>query len=108
MLNVDNLETILITLFLLLPPVVLGKCRSFCERHPSTVAFRTVPIGCLTMFLLTVLLGVAVSWFYHSILKIKPAEVHLESWTFNAVHLFSPGPDADKDDDDIRFIIPIQ
>ena len=27
MLNVDNLETILITLFLLLPPVVLGKCR---------------------------------------------------------------------------------
>ena len=68
------LETILITLFLLLPPVVLGKCRSFCERHPSTVAFRTVPIGCLTMFLLTVLLGVAVSWFYHSILKIKPLE----------------------------------
>ncbi len=36
------------------------------------------------------------------------AEVHLESRTFNAVHLFSPGPDADKDDDDIRFIIPVQ
>ncbi len=69
------LETILITSVLLLPPVVLWKCRSFCKRHPSTVAFRTVPIGCLTMFLLTVLLGVAVSWFYHSILKTKPPEI---------------------------------
>ncbi len=63
------LETILITLALLLPPIVLWRCRSFCERHPSTVAFRTVPLGCLTMFLLTLLYSVAVPWFYHSILK---------------------------------------
>ena len=35
------------------------------------------------------------------------ADVHLEPRTFNAVHLFSPGPNADDDDDDIRFIISI-
>ena len=33
--------------------------------------------------------------------------VRLEPRTFNAVHLFSPGPNADDDDDDIRFIISI-
>ena len=63
------METLLIALALLLPPVVLWRCRGFCERHPSTVAFRTVPLGCLTMFLLTSLYGVAVSWFYHSLRK---------------------------------------
>ena len=36
------------------------------------------------------------------------ADVHLELRSFNGVHLFSPGPTNGDDNDDIRFIIPIQ
>ena len=55
---------ILIILLLLLPPVVLWRCKKFCERHPSTVAFRAVPLGCLTMFLLMALGVIAVPWLW--------------------------------------------
>ena len=36
------------------------------------------------------------------------ANVRLELRTFNGVHLFSPGPDADDDRDDIRFFIRLR
>ena len=66
------LETILITIVLLLPPLVLWGCRSFCEKHPSTVPLRTVPLGCLTMLWLVLLYGTAISWLYHSVLETNP------------------------------------
>ena len=38
----------------------------------------------------------------------QQANVRLELRTFNGVHLFSPGPDADDDRDDIRFFIRLR
>ncbi len=61
---------ILIILLLLLPPVVLWRCKKFCERHPSTVAFRAVPLGCLTIWLLLALGTIAVPWLHFSWLLV--------------------------------------
>ena len=66
------LETIIITVFLLLPPLVLLGFKSFCEKHPSTVPLRTVPLGCLTMMWLVLLYGTAIPWLYHSVLETNP------------------------------------
>lgn len=66
------LETILITLVLLLPPLVLWRCKSFCEKHPSTVPFRTVPLGCLTMLWLILIYGFALHWIYDVLLECNP------------------------------------
>ena len=62
-------ETIIIIIALLLPPVVLWRCKNFCEKHPSTVPFRTVPIGCLTMFCLMLLYCSMVPWLFHKVLE---------------------------------------
>ena len=45
----------------MLPPLILWRCKGFCERHPSTVPFRTVPLGCLTMIVVEAVYVVAVS-----------------------------------------------
>ena len=67
-----SLETILITLALILPPIVLWRCRTFCEKHPSTVPIRTVPLGCLTMFGMMLLYCSAIPWLYYSVLEKNP------------------------------------
>ncbi len=67
-----TLETILITLVLLLPPLVLWCRRKFCERHPATVAFRAVPLGCLTMLWTVLLYGTTIPWLYYKVLERNP------------------------------------
>ena len=67
-----SLESILITLALILPPIVLWRCRTFCEKHPSTVPIRTVPLGCLTMFGMMLLYCSAIPWLYYSVLEKNP------------------------------------
>ena len=67
-----TLETILITILLLLPPAVLWGCRRFCEKHPSTIPLRTVPLGCLTMFWLVLSYGSAIPWLFYEVLKRNP------------------------------------
>ncbi len=67
-----SLGTILITLALILPPIVLWRCRAFCEKHPSTVPIRTVPLGCLTMFWVMLLSCSAAFWLYYSVFGTFP------------------------------------
>ena len=64
-----NLETLLIIGFLLLPPLVLWRCKRFCEKHPSTIPFRTVPLCCMTMLVAVALFGSAVVWFFKQVLE---------------------------------------
>lgn len=63
------METLLIIGILLLPPLVLWRCKRFCEKHPSTIPFRTVPFGCLTMLVVAVLLEDAVFWLFKTVLE---------------------------------------
>ena len=74
-------EEILIIFLLLLPPVILWRCKKFCERHPSTVVFRAVPLGCLTMWLLTLLCAMAMLWIFKA-LRTDPPE-----WLFGVWYL---------------------
>lgn len=64
-----SLEILLIFSFLLLPPLVLWRCRRFCEKHPSTIPFRTVPLGCLTMFAAAALLERAITLLFKTVLE---------------------------------------
>ncbi len=64
-----SLEILLIFSFLLLPPLVLWRCRRFCEKHPSTIPFRTVPLGCLTMFVAAALLERAITLLFKTVLE---------------------------------------
>ena len=64
-----NVEDILIAGILLLPPLVLWRCKRFCEKHPSTVPFRTVPMGCMTMVLTMTLFESAVAWLFKTVLE---------------------------------------
>jgi hypothetical protein len=66
-----SLDRILISIFLLLPPLVLWRCKKLCEKHPSTIVFRSVPLGCLTILLLPVFLGIAIA-FLCDIVETQP------------------------------------
>ena len=71
----DRLDVILILLIagvLLLPPLILWRFKGFCERHPSTVPFRTVPLGCLTMLVVETVYVVAVSLLFPKISGRNP------------------------------------
>ena len=63
---------LLIVGLLVLPPLVLWKCKGFCEKHPSTVPFRTVPLGCLATLGLEALFSSAVYWLFHKVLGRNP------------------------------------
>lgn len=64
-----SLETLLITGVLLLPPLVLWRCKRFCEKHPSTIPFRTVPLGCMTILAGAALFEGAVAWLFKQMLE---------------------------------------
>ncbi|MBP5672363.1 MAG: hypothetical protein K5787_15485 [Lentisphaeria bacterium] len=69
------LDNILISLFLLLLPLVLWKCKNTCEKHPSTIAFRSVPLGCLSMLLLPTFAAIVIGFLY-DLYETNPA-----NWT---------------------------
>lgn len=64
-----SMEFLLVVGFLLLPPLVLWRCKRFCENHPSTIPFRTVPVGCLTMFVAAALFESALHWLFQTVLE---------------------------------------
>ncbi len=64
-----GLDTFIVISILLLPPLVLWKCKRFCEKHPSTIPFRTVPLGCVTMLVAALLVESAVAWFFKQVLE---------------------------------------
>lgn len=83
-----SLEILFIFSFLLLPPLVLWRCRRFCEKHPSTIPFRIVPLGCLTMFVAAALLERAITLLFKTVLERNVPHA-MSRWEGLVVWLFS-------------------
>lgn len=66
------IETAIIALILLLPPLILWRWKTFSEKRPSSVAWRSVPFGCLTMMLLPLLSGAVICGIYQMQEKNRP------------------------------------
>ena len=70
----DPILVLFVVGIFLLSPLILWRCKRFCEKHPSTVPFRTVPLGCLAMLGLEAIFARVGHWLFHKVLGHNPSD----------------------------------